>query len=1301
MTTLCVTSITFLHAEGPANSPWPIFRHDPQHTSSTTFGGPMVPRLKWKVYLRENGEDPNLVHVRNGRGVSIDGNGNVIAAMGNAVVALQPADGAVIWASSSTSFGINPSTTALIGRNYTQPLITDTGKIFVSSGDAASAIFALTTNRGSLVEGSATVLKTGGSAGETASLARALNISTGSPAVLLASGGDGALGDESVTFFHAVVSTGGYKWKSSFGGATAKKVNDVVISTDNNRAYFAQSENSVVSSGSVSAGVFSNFSASLEPYAMIVGPDGTIYASKKGGSACGGNSCFAAINPADGTAIWTALSSATVSDLTMPIALSGTRLFGAHSVAANQGGYVYAFNTADGQKLWEFNVQSAMGNNQVLQVDAMGTATKHGNPRALTISQGTTLYFMAAGHEGTSEVPPVERRLFALNALTGGLLWSIPLEQSPTLEDDGTGNANTGRMGQVVTGGSGQIYLQSRHLIYAFEESGVTSFSVARSTSNLTPNGSVLLTVQVSPSSSSIPVEISLSSRPKLGASSVELIGVDPPSFFQMTNSVGIATFSFKLADSEETTLFNDLTATVTVNIPGLVAQSTGIFVETNAVDHYGFSVPTQVAVGVSFNMQVFARNKYDHTTTRGENINLLPIQSGSSDVGGTGNLFTNSLTVPNGGVNAGSGTVTNQNYNRVENIQIKAVGQTSNATGYSSVIDIVGPAAFQIDVASSVSAGSLFVTTITAIDGSAQRVWGYSATVGLSSLNAASTNTAGGGILGVTNANLSGGQVVISNQSYTKVENIRIKVQDTALNVSSLSSTVTVRSGSASSIVLTANPASIIQGQTAQLTAALQDSFSNNVEGTTVTFAVAKGSGTLSQTIAGLAAGHTSTTSVTGSNGQATVFFGLPAGLTEAQTNVASAAVNSLQAATTVFVSILVTSGGGVIVQSEDPRTKVTLPANAYGFNVQINLKSKDALDAAKKSKTDAALAKGIGLFIQNFAKEVLALRQSDSQEAGQSSELVTLEFPFDTDGASNVTVSALGSYGPSVLIPASALRVFKLNETSSVFEEVMEGNFNVADVSGKVVKAKVKLPSGVYSLGVPPYVSAPSTATTVLTSQMTSGATVQVTILPGTFGADVVMETTLPNGLSIPAASGASNRRAPAGAGLYVDVRNREGLQPSGQVKIVVSYRAGDVTGLTQSNLKLARYDLASSQWTLLESQVDTLAKKVTGYTGHLSLFGVFEVTPLADLSAAKVYPNPFQPARGHGVITFAAPVDTKISIFTVSGRLVKKLETGSSGTATWDARDIEGNQAASGVYLALLEGKEKKTLKVAIER
>jgi hypothetical protein len=73
------------------------------------------------------------------------------------------------------------------------------------------------------------------------------------------------------------------------------------------------------------------------------------------------------------------------------------------------------------------------------------------------------------------------------------------------------------------------------------------------------------------------------------------------------------------------------------------------------------------------------------------------------------------------------------------------------------------------------------------------------------------------------------------------------------------------------------------------------------------------------------------------------------------------------------------------------------------------------------------------------------------------------------------------------------------------------------------------------------------------------------------------------------------------------------------------------------------------------------------------------------LADLSAVRVFPNPWRSGKHDGIeVTFDQLTNTAdVKVFTISGHLVKDLGN-AIGSAKWDLTNEAGDRVASGVYI-----------------
>lgn len=75
--------------------------------------------------------------------------------------------------------------------------------------------------------------------------------------------------------------------------------------------------------------------------------------------------------------------------------------------------------------------------------------------------------------------------------------------------------------------------------------------------------------------------------------------------------------------------------------------------------------------------------------------------------------------------------------------------------------------------------------------------------------------------------------------------------------------------------------------------------------------------------------------------------------------------------------------------------------------------------------------------------------------------------------------------------------------------------------------------------------------------------------------------------------------------------------------------------------------------------------------------------------ETDAIHAFPNPFRAADGHSFITFTElPGNSKISISTISGNIVRAESDMGPGDWVWDVKNDNGKNLASGVYLYVVE-------------
>jgi flagellar hook assembly protein FlgD len=89
-----------------------------------------------------------------------------------------------------------------------------------------------------------------------------------------------------------------------------------------------------------------------------------------------------------------------------------------------------------------------------------------------------------------------------------------------------------------------------------------------------------------------------------------------------------------------------------------------------------------------------------------------------------------------------------------------------------------------------------------------------------------------------------------------------------------------------------------------------------------------------------------------------------------------------------------------------------------------------------------------------------------------------------------------------------------------------------------------------------------------------------------------------------------------------------------------------------------------------------------------------GWFTRSPKVALTDVIVYPNPYEPAKGHTGITFdGLPAQVVLHLYTASARIVKVYEGPTDGHWVWDGRNTQGQKVAPGVYLFVMEADGKR--------
>lgn len=199
--------------------------------------------------------------------------------------------------------------------------------------------------------------------------------------------------------------------------------------------------------------------------------------------------------------------------------------------------------------------------------------------------------------------------------------------------------------------------------------------------------------------------------------------------------------------------------------------------------------------------------------------------------------------------------------------------------------------------------------------------------------------------------------------------------------------------------------------------------------------------------------------------------------------------------------------------------------------------------------------------------------------------------------------------------------------------------------------------------------------------------------------------------------------------------DGLNPEKGNPSTQFVYRVEYTHKDnyapKDGYPKVHILKGGQEIAASPFSMVEvdtSDTNYSDGKLYSYTRALSSTGedysyyfeakdVYDVqalgTPTSELSGPNmvlsanlenlvVYPNPFEPTRGHNGIVFAGlTTDTTIRIFDLSGQEVLGKDVNWQMSWTWDVRNEQGEAVARGVYVYLITNRqgEKKIGKIAV--
>lgn len=181
--------------------------------------------------------------------------------------------------------------------------------------------------------------------------------------------------------------------------------------------------------------------------------------------------------------------------------------------------------------------------------------------------------------------------------------------------------------------------------------------------------------------------------------------------------------------------------------------------------------------------------------------------------------------------------------------------------------------------------------------------------------------------------------------------------------------------------------------------------------------------------------------------------------------------------------------------------------------------------------------------------------------------------------------------------------------------------------------------------------------------------------------------------------------------------DDSGRAWAPPLGQSVVMnVPYPDGNGDGLVDGTspalrakrLAVWRLDEYQSLWVKqLGASVDLSGQKVSYPTNHFSVYGLFGSVD-TDVTDVYAYPVPFRPNGGNtarygswaeGIKFVNLPSEGTINFYTLSGELVRSMDVIAPQMA-WNARNSDGQQVASGLYLWEIRSKNnRKTGKLVI--
>ncbi len=155
------------------------------------------------------------------------------------------------------------------------------------------------------------------------------------------------------------------------------------------------------------------------------------------------------------------------------------------------------------------------------------------------------------------------------------------------------------------------------------------------------------------------------------------------------------------------------------------------------------------------------------------------------------------------------------------------------------------------------------------------------------------------------------------------------------------------------------------------------------------------------------------------------------------------------------------------------------------------------------------------------------------------------------------------------------------------------------------------------------------------------------------------------------------------------------------TGPITVKIPYKTLDPS-IDPSRLIIARYDEDKGLWIPLKSSRSS--NYIIAETYGFSIFAIAELKAAQSIDNVKIYPNPYKPNTTAGYLNFSnLEPGAEIYIHSLNGEMIKKLVASNSGMVQWDAKNSDGKEIASGVYIAIIKSKSGKKIikKIGIEK